>query len=630
MHKFKTTYAVFTLVIFTAVFTSCNEDFNTLESSIDIGDNFNTSLQKYNVKAYTKKFDPIQTNGLPVNLIGVYKDGYGSTTSSVVSQMTPAVFDPSFPCGTTFDSIVLNIPYFSTNEDTDDEGDSTFRLDSVFGNQPMELSIYRNNYFLRNFQVDGDFNDRLGYFSNNTTSENNPVNNSDLEGDMLYQDLSFVPDSRQIRFLDEEDEIVARANPAIRIRLNNEPDDEDDVLDPDISIPKDLTFWEDLILALEDQPELSNPNNFTNYFRGLYIKAKALNNDGSFMILNLTNGATIEMYYSVKDEDDDDIPDYADNGLDEDGDGINNDTDADYDGNDDDDDPDNGPDEDGDGISDAALDEDGDGVHNGADADSTNGNDNDNDANGLLDTVEEANSGSFILNFSGTRVNFTENNFMPSITDGDAVEGDETLFLKGGEGSMAVIELFDENIDGNSVEDFIEDFRGDDIENPKRLINEAFLNFYVDQDMVQGQEEPDRIYIFDLKNEIPLIDYFVDQSFANTPLESKPIHLPALERVGGEANGKGIRYRARITEHLNNILLRDSINAKLGLVVSKNVSLEDDTTLNFDVKNDDEIFDYIPISAILSPRGTVLHGSTLNVPDDKRIELEVYYTEPEF
>ena len=37
----------------------------------------------------------------------------------------------------------------------------------------------------------------------------------------------------------------------------------------------------------------------------------------------------------------------------------------------------------------------------------------------------------------------------------------------------------------------------------------------------------------------------------------------------------------------------------------------------------------VPISSILSPRGTILYGSdTESQNEDKRIYLEIYYTEP--
>ena len=43
----------------------------------------------------------------------------------------------------------------------------------------------------------------------------------------------------------------------------------------------------------------------------------------------------------------------------------------------------------------------------------------------------------------------------------------------------------------------------------KWIINEANLVFYVDQDACE-ENEPDRLILYDLKNNTPIIDYFLD------------------------------------------------------------------------------------------------------------------------
>ena len=73
---------------------------------------------------------------------------------------------------------------------------------------------------------------------------------------------------------------------------------------------------------------------------------------------------------------------------------------------------------------------------------------------------------------------------------------------------MAVIELFSEDNNGNDFNDFITEFR--EVINPgepdeerivKRLINEAYLEFYVDQAALDSDSDiPNRIYIYDLNN----------------------------------------------------------------------------------------------------------------------------------
>ena len=90
---------------------------------------------------------------------------------------------------------------------------------------------------------------------------------------------------------------------------------------------------------------------------------------------------------------------------------------------------------------------------------------------------------------------------------------------------MAIINLFNGDDEGNSPE--FEEFKLNYNENNtiKRLINEAYLEFYVDQTTVQG-EEPDRVYLFDLNNNITLIDYVFDQSISET--STKLDHLEPL------------------------------------------------------------------------------------------------------
>jgi hypothetical protein len=249
------------------------------------------------------------------------------------------------------------------------------------------------------------------------------------------------------------------------------------------------------------------------------------------------------------------------------------------------------------------------------------------------DTESETEAGEFVMNFSGNNVSLYNNNFI-TIPDGDTVNGDETIYLKGGEGNMAIVELFkgtieDENgVEVDAFEYFKDSFRednGDGTFTQKRLINEAFLEFFVNQDIMEG-EEPDRIYLFNPKQETAVIDYFLDQSASNTQINAKILHLEPLRRVDDEPNGEGIKYKVRITEHLNNIIIRDSSNVKLGLTVTTNVN----TIENYSSKNEDDVdgVSQLPAGAILSPRGTVLYGNNTS-NDQKKVKLTIYYTEPD-
>jgi hypothetical protein len=241
----------------------------------------------------------------------------------------------------------------------------------------------------------------------------------------------------------------------------------------------------------------------------------------------------------------------------------------------------------------------------------------------------------YVLNFTGNRVNFINNQFIFTIPEGNPVTGDERLYLKGGEGSTAVVDLFNAGTydDGFSPEfiAFKNSFVETDLVTGKykksiRLINEANLVFYVDQAIVEGNE-PNRIYLYDLKNNTPLIDYFVDLVNTTVPSNSKANHLGVLQREGGVAAGDGIKYKIKITEHIKNLLIRDSTNVKLGLAVSSNVNLENAVPQYKVLTTEDAVVNKVPVSSILSPRGTVLYGSN-TTDEQKRLYLEIYYTEP--
>ena len=416
-------------------FAACESDFANIGSSIIGNNNFETNSEMFPVITYNQNIGPLQSNALPINLLGFNNDPlYGSYSATLVSQMSAAQFDPVFGENVVLDSVVLTIPYFSRAIDTDEDGNSTYEIDSIFGDTPIKLSVYENKYFLRNFNPELEFNDGLKYYSDHSASDGTMINNIDLEGTLLYTTDDFLPSEDQITLTEINEEgdttVTARVAPAFRVLLDN---------------PNN--FWENLILNREGEAELSNESNFLDHFRGLYLKAEAMDENGTMMMLGLAGNANVTLYYTNDfDEGDDD------------GDGIPNHADADIDG---DGVIDNGPDTDNDGINDAN------------DVDETGGIDDDGD--GIDDNLISG-VGTYVINFSGNRINFFDDDFI-SIPDGNEDDGDEKLFLKGATGSMAVINLFNGDEEGNSAE--FEDFKS-----KNWLINEANLVFYVDQELV--------------------------------------------------------------------------------------------------------------------------------------------------
>ena len=253
--------------------------------------------------------------------------------------------------------------------------------------------------------------------------------------------------------------------------------------------------------------------------------------------------------------------------------------------------------------------------------------DSDTDSGGTsTETISSQNE--YVLNFTDNLVNIYENNFQVDVSNSNIVDGDERIYLKGGEGYMSTVDLFggdiqDENGEMvNAFEHFKNSFYDEENEIANKIINEAYIEFFVDQTQDIGSE-PDRIYLYNFEQNTALIDYFLDQSVSSTTINAKINHLEPLTRDGDSITGEGVKYKIRITEHLNNLILRDSTNAKLALVVTSNVGSID----NFSILNSGEEDRDFPSGAILTPKGTVLHGSQ-SEDIDKRPRIKIYYTDP--
>lgn len=564
---------------------SCDDDFNSVGREV-IGDvNFEDNIYTSAPLAYNRAFERVQSSGI-ISLnqqgrveragisndrLGVYDDPtYGRSTYSVLAQLEPERFNAVYGQNARLDSVVLSLPYFSTRTETsqndDNETINTYRLDSVYGNGNVKLSIYRSNYLLRDFDptvvTDDEGSQRQLYFSDDFDGI------TSIEETLLAKVDDFTPKADEIEIevpSDDEDEepTTTRLTPRLRVVLGED-------LGTSTTLQKStLALFQQWFLDREGGPEFSNANNFRNYFRGIYIKAEPEDDSGSLVVFNIGNG-DITLHYSFDTESDDD-------------------------------------------------------------SDET-----------------PTSTGSLTLNFRNHVANVIEKESKPEIDEGLSNQdpnngvGAENLYLQGGEGSYGVLELFNQKVavDGNG--NFIIDEEGNPVpdENSDKteldflrdqnwLINDASIKLYIDQNKLTSTEtsEPNRIFIFDVNNGQVLFDYLTDRTNNTTiPLFSRINHLGFLSRDSDE---KGDFYQIRITRHLLRVLNEGEDNVKLGISVSQNVNvasmaLGSSNTINPDDENpNDEI---IPVSSIISHEGTILYGNTNEVPEDKRLELEIFYT----
>ena len=133
----------------------------------------------------------------------------------------------------------------------------------------------------------------------------------------------------------------------------------------------------------------------------------------------------------------------------------------------------------------------------------------------------------FKMNFKGIKVNLYDNNFDVDLTSQDKINGEENIYLKGGEGSAGIINLFDgADTDGNGVSDLLEEIR-----EKNWIINEANLMVYVNEDISPiDSDKARRLFVYNADKNRILTDYQNDPTVNNdNPSTSASIHLPPLD-----------------------------------------------------------------------------------------------------
>lgn len=230
---------------------------------------------------------------------------------------------------------------------------------------------------------------------------------------------------------------------------------------------------------------------------------------------------------------------------------------------------------------------------------------------------------SITLNLTGNTVNLLNNE--ASIGGKSySYPSPDRLYLRGGEGSVATIDLFNPSIDrvsyirstktidktkGNGIPDEL-----DYIKEKGWLINEARLTFYVDQTLMSSATaEPTNIFLYDINNQ-------------------RIFSAGVLERDG---SGKGLKYRVNITDYIRGLVNNDNVNVKLGVSVAQTISnVKFKKTQNAPLYSSWKVLTtieknayFFPESSVMNPLGTIFHGSN-STDESKRLKLEIYYTKP--
>ena len=180
------------------------------------------------------------------------------------------------------------------------------------------------------------------------------------------------------------------------------------------------------------------------------------------------------------------------------------------------------------------------------------------------------------------------------------------LYLKGGSGTVVQFELPQRVID--------------EVKQNNWLINEASLEFYVDQEaMAPIPFEPPRLYLYKSTNSFPIYNARNETSSSQTALGVYQNYDASLRR---SINGRGESYKVNITDYFNDMVVRDSLNVPINISVSANIAFPQ---LQQAVLEDGSAIDY-PLMSGITPFGTVLFGPSSGVIEEKRLKLNLFYT----
>nr|WP_298996664.1 DUF4270 family protein [uncultured Allomuricauda sp.] len=607
---------VFTMVLVVTLI-SCEEELRTIGDGVVAGEPFTTGREVYDVFAFNKGVQAVQTNRLQLYQLGVFNDPvYGTRNASIVSQVTfpnglanPTLGDntqetednadsddndATIPENETVVEVILYLPFQlaptsvrdSDNDGVQDQFDSdpedpnsdsdgdgvTDNDERILGSNPLDPSEdgsgddFIANTFPQRFDLDSIFGDRTQEFNLRVTRSNFFLR--DLDPNTNFEDAQEYFSNQD--FAGFEGEVLYDGSGSNQgpLTISDEEflffsEDDPDTEDVDESLQVESRLPPGLRIPLDND----------------FFQTNILDKEGQSELLSVSNFQDFFRGIRITGSGMENLMFLFD-------------------------------------LTQANITI----TYNFQDYNATDDTVETVERNLIFNLLQGANNNAITV---GNAVNTFEDDILPGSISSqlDTGENASRIYLKGGVGAMSEILLFgdEEETDGRG-QTFIEEIRSNNW-----IINEANLVFYVDREAlssVGGTEEPPRLYLYNAETNQPIYNFLTDPDPTEV-LEPLTI-LPSYDGILESEGNIGLRYTVRITEHINNIIVRDSSNAKLALTVSSNVGIP---FVREAVGTSGSEID-VPIMSTINPLGTVLFGS--NIPtseEDKKLKLEIFYTE---
>jgi len=555
------TLSIFLGLLFsTTIFTSCEDEITTIGDGLVQNETFSEGKETFEVFAYNKNIEAVSANKLAVYQLGTYNDPiYGKTTGTITSQ----VFLPSYN------------PIFGNYSQDRENISATDTIIKSIAEEELIKDVYLYiPYFIKSSATNPE-TEEVTYildsiYGDRTQSFRLQVKRSDYFLRDLDPSVNF--ESAQTYYSSQEfspsfvsdvlfDDTVFIDDTEISIPQidNEETTDIDESLtprrfSPGIRVPLNSQFFQENILDKEGSESLLSKANFVTFMRGIHLSIEE--DDTALMFLLDISRASVRITYSYNEKLTNETRDESDDTITRKEKDINL---------------------------------------------------------GLL-------GGNKTTGFTGNAVNSLLSESYPQIIQ-DALDTDEnaeTIYLKGGAGTFAEIQLFE----AGNMENII-----NTIKEKNWIINKASLVFYIDRSVLDQNsviEEPPRLYLYNAETNEVLYNIATEISSSET-LRGQYLNYNGIIE---EIDNKGFKYTIGITDYINNIIIRDSSNATLALTITPDIT---NVKAAPAILNNGAI-QSIPSVSTISPLSTVLYGS--NLPSDdpnygKRPQLQISYTKAE-
>ena len=294
---------VFSIVLFGSI--ACEKDFEDVGVNIVDNNLFNTKDSVFEVLSYSKNversmvgnnFGSANTVRLPIFNVGILNDpNFGVLRSSFISQLGYSANLDSLRTrqDVVIDTVIIDIPYFSTRIENNDNGTPNFSLDSIFGaiSEPYNLKVHRLGTFL------------------NTLDPGNPTQSKSYYSDESYGSLNLLLDAM---FSPNANDTVLYVKRGFFEGTESIDTIKKEDLSPSIKLPLDELEVKKIFRDEANASNFTSTESFRNYFRGIIISPEG--NEGSSMALAMTD-ATLNIYYTYVVLTDEDGTDLNDNGT---------------------------------------------------------------------------------------------------------------------------------------------------------------------------------------------------------------------------------------------------------------------------------------------------------------------------